>query len=117
MTTPPGPDPGTLETRVGRLENGHDQMTRKLDEILGIISGEKPGDPAPPGPGPGGRPGSVAEQVRAELARAEQEHARQKAENDQKTEQQTMAQRLAKLEEKKPEAPQPRRERLMFGKR
>ena len=63
------------------------------------------------------RPTTIAEQVRAELARAEQEKAAEQKEAEKQAEQETIAQRLAKLEESPPVQPQPRRQRIMWGPR
>lgn len=105
-----------LEQRVERLETGQQSILEKLDQLIG-------GKPATHQQAEQdmdkhlGRPNSVAEQVRAELARAEQEAAKNRADEDAKSQQETMAQRLAKLEEVKPDPPQPRRQVVMWGKR
>jgi hypothetical protein len=51
------------------------------------------------------RPTDVQEQVRAELARAEEEQAAARAEEQAKAETETVSQRLAKLEETPPAPP------------
>ena len=113
MTDDTGETP--LEQRVERLEHGQQAQDSKLDQILAMLSGTK----QPPVTHETAerqteerldRPSSVAEMVRAELARA-------KAETDEKSERETIGQRLAKLEEKQPEPPQPRRQRVMWGDR
>jgi len=63
------------------------------------------------------RPTTVAEQVRAELARAEEEKAAEQKRAEKEAEQETLAQRLARLEESPPVQPQPRRQRIMWGPR
>lgn len=108
---------------IDSLAERQSRTESKLDEILGMLTGgarprgqsqrrEADGDDSE-----AGRPGSVAEQVRAELARA---RAQEKADADaaaKQTETETLKQRLAKLEEKAPEPPQPFRQRLMWGSR
>jgi hypothetical protein len=106
-------DAPDLEGRVEHLETGLSKITGKLDELLtgGHRAAEQhEGDKLD-------RPTEVQEQVRAELERAKaEESAAAKAEGE-KAEKQTMAQRLAKLEERPPVQPQPRRQRAMWGKR
>jgi len=63
------------------------------------------------------RPTTIAEQVRAELARAEEEKAAEQKAAEKEAEQETLAQRLARLEESPPVQPQPRRQRIMWGPR
>ena len=63
------------------------------------------------------RPTSVEEQVRSELARAKAEQDAAAAADAKAAEQETLGQRVAKLEEKTPEPPQPRRQRVMWGNR
>ena len=108
---PDEPAPG--EDRIDRLE-------RKLDELLagGHAAAEQHEETRL------GRPTEVQEMVRMELEKAEAEKAaaakrdaaRDAAEAEQRTLAQTVA-NLAKLTEQKPEQPQPRRQRVMWGKR
>lgn len=114
MTTPPDGGETPIEQRVDRLESGQQSLSDKLDEILSRLTGGGPAvshDQAQQQTEDRlDRPSSVAEQVRAELARAAKEQ------ND-VAERETIAQRLARLEETKPEPPQPRREKVMWGGR
>jgi hypothetical protein len=102
-----------LEGRVEHVETALERIMGRLDELVtgGHRAAEKhEGDKLD-------RPTEVQEQVRAELERAKaEESAKAKAEGE-KAEKQTMAQRLAKLEERPPVQPQPRRQRAMWGKR
>jgi hypothetical protein len=84
-----------------------------LEQILSKLSGAAP--PAPPGPAAAGQaaaggPVDVAEEVNRELARRDQAAAAEQ-------EKTTLAQRLARLEEKVPIPPQRKIERLMWGAR
>lgn len=116
----------TEEDRIQSIDSLAERVDRQesmLDEILGMLKGG--GHRAAPRAGEaggdegttGGRPSSVAEQVRAELARAKEEERRQADADAVKSETQQLRERLAKLEETKPEAPQPRRQRIMWGSR
>jgi hypothetical protein len=112
-------DDDKLEDRVERLETGQGRVTSKLDEVLALL-------------GSGGRahaaaqqheeqhldrPSTVEEQVRAELARKDAE-AKAAADADaEKSERQTIREQIAKLTESKPAAPQPKRQRVMWGPR
>lgn len=104
--------------RLDNLEHRADTTDSKLDQILSLLTG---GGKPEEGEQPGGRPGSVEEQVRAELERAKAEEAEAKAKADgdaaKDAERETLAQRLAKLEEAPPKQPQPRRQRVMWGPR
>jgi len=103
-----------LEQRVERLETGQSQVLAKLDQLLGLRGKGGQGDDGETAPG--GRP-DVAEQVRLELARAEQEKAAAAKAEAEKQEHETLRQRLAKLTEVTPAPPQPRRQRAMWGRR
>ena len=101
-------DEDQLEQRVDRLEG-------KLDRILSMLtsSGSKPDDKPASKPeyvSASEQQASVAEQVRAELARADREKS-------EAAEKESVGQRLARLEEKTPEPPQPRRQRITWGAR
>lgn len=105
-----------LEDRVERLETGQSKILGKLDELLG--AGSKTHQAAEKHQAERlDRPSSIEEQVRMELARKEREAAEQAAKDQEKSERQTLAERLAKLEEAPPVQPQPRRQRVMWGKR
>lgn len=105
-----------IEQRLDRVETTQASQGEKLDELIGLVRKFTGGAPVTHEAAQQqteehlDRPSSVAEQVRAELARADKEKA-------EATEKETIGQRLAKLEERKPEPPQPRRERAMWGPR
>ena len=102
-----------LTDRVERLETGQQSIIDKLDELLksGHAKAEKHEEDKLD------RPTTIAEQVRAELARAEEEKAAEQKRVEKEAEQETLAQRLARLEESPPVQPQPRRQRIMWGPR
>jgi hypothetical protein len=102
----------SIDEQASRL----DRLEAKLDQLLGTGSKvhaeaeahtERKLD----------RPSEVKEQVRMELARAKQEEAAAAEAEKDKSERQTIREQLAKLTEAKPEAPQPRRQRVMWGPR
>jgi hypothetical protein len=108
-----------LEDRVESLETGQSRISAKIDEILGLVSGKaaKVHKAAEQHEETKlGRPSTIAEQVRAELAEAEQDKAAKDAAQQQQTEQQQIREQIAKLTEAKPVQPQPRRQRVMWGK-
>lgn len=111
-------DPSTanLDERVGRLETGQQTLTEKLDQVLAAVT-RRPGKDDDPAPGPSGRPGSIAEQVQAELARAKQEAAAAEAAEAEKSDREQIKEQLAKLKEAPPVQPQRRSERVMWGAR
>jgi hypothetical protein len=98
--------PADTETRMDRLE-------RKLDQLLAGGQAKAQAHQAEHLD----RPTEVQEQVRMELERAEQEKSDKAARDGEKAERETMAQRLARLEEQAPLPPQPRRQRIMWGAR
>jgi flagellar motility protein MotE (MotC chaperone) len=61
------------------------------------------------------RPSTVEEQVRAELAKAKADQERAEQQQAETAERETVAQRLARLEEVKPEPPERRSTRVMWG--
>lgn len=97
---------------VEQLSQRLDQQESKLDKILAMLGGSKA-----PDPGEQTRPESVEEQVRAELAKAEAERQKAADADAEKSERQTIRETLAKLTEKPPVQPQPRRQKLMWGGR
>jgi hypothetical protein len=109
-------DKPELEDRVERLETGQNRILSKLDELLG--SGGKAHAAAEAHEEKHlDRPTTIEEQVRAELARKDAE-AKTAADADaEKSERQTIKDQIAKLTESKPVAPQPRRQRVMWGER
>lgn len=106
------------DARLAALEQHQESTDSKLDELLDLIRGKNPDDPAPADPPAhetrDQRSVTIAEYVRAELDR------RQKDADD-KQEKQTMRQQLAEvqaaLREKPPQPPQPRRQKAMWGDR
>lgn len=108
-----------LEDRVESLETGQSRISAKIDELLGIVAGKgKLHEAAEQHEEQHlGRPTTIEEQVRAELAKAERDKAAADAAEGEKSERATIREQLAKLTEAKPQPPQPRRERAMWGKR
>jgi len=107
-----------LNERVDRVEDRLDSQDSKLDQILSRLTGSNQAPKADePQAGAGGRPEDIAEQVRLELARRDEEAKAASAAEAEKSEQQTIKDQLAKLAEVKPATPQPRRERVMWGKK
>jgi hypothetical protein len=96
----------SLSDRIGGIE-------AKLDQLLGGAHdrAEKHEEKRL------GRPSTVEEQVQAELARARREADEKAAAEQDKQERQSLASRLAALEERPPVQPQPRRQRVMWGKK
>jgi len=110
-------DDDRLDARVTELEGKQSSMDGKLDELLALIKGDKDkvhDKSTEVVESRLDRGTSIQEQVRAELARAEQEQASSKAAQDEK---ESLHARLAKLEETHPEPPQPRRQKVMWGSR
>lgn len=94
-----------------------DTMQSKIDQILNIVTlGGGKQDTGKPHT-QAERTASVQEQVRAELERKAREEQDAADKESAKAERQSTADRLSKLEEKPPVAPQPRRQRVMWGKR
>ena len=63
------------------------------------------------------RPTEIQEMVRMELERKDRESRAAAEAESEKSERQTIKEQLARLTEAKPVAPQPRRQRVMWGKR
>jgi hypothetical protein len=109
-------DAPDLEGLVESLETGQSRILSRLDELLGRghAAAEEHEEKRL------GRPEEVREQVRLELEREKAEAAEQAKKDGEKAERQTMAQQLAemraKLTETPPVQPQPRRQRVMWGK-
>jgi hypothetical protein len=99
-------EPAAVEDRMDRLE-------RKLDELLSAGHAKAASHEETKL----GRPTEVQDMVRMELEKAQAEKDAAAEKDAEKTERQSIAQRLAALTEQRPEAPQPRRQRLMWGKR
>jgi len=108
-----------LEDRVESLETGQGKISSKLDELISMLgTGSKAHAAAEAHEEKHlDRPSTIEEQVRAELERAEAEKAKAAEGEAQKSEWQQMKDNVAKLTEAKPVAPQPRRQRVMWGPR
>ena len=102
--------------RIQSLDDIAERQSRleaKLDQLLGGVheKAEKHTEKRLD------RPTEIQEMVRMELERKDRE-AKEAADKDsEKSERQTIREQLAKLTEAKPVAPQPRRQRIMWGKR
>jgi hypothetical protein len=110
-----GDDPAAapaLEERVERLESGQESVLGKLDELLArghATAGQHEADRLD-------RPSAIEEQVRAELDRAERERQAAADADAEKTERATIREQIARLAERPPAAPVPRRQRVIWGK-
>ena len=108
---------------IDQLAGRVDSLTGKVDQILEVLGKFTGGSPVSREAAQSqtedrlDRPSSVAEQVRAELAKAETARAADQAAADDKSEREQMKADLAKLKETRPEPPQPRRQRVMWGPR
>jgi hypothetical protein len=117
------PEYDQTEQRLDSLERTQEQQNTKLDSLIDKIDRFIGGKPVTHDRAQHDteerldRPSSVAEQVRAELAKAEQDRASQSAAEDEKAEREQMKADLAALREKPPAPPQPRRQRVMWGSR
>ena len=98
---------------IDSIATRQDRIESKLDQLLAAGSKPAPGE----GSTPEGRPATVEEQVRAELQRAEDERTAAATQAAKEEEHQTMAQRLAKLEEAPPVQPIRRATKAMWGGR
>jgi hypothetical protein len=112
-------EPDGLEDRVERLETGQGKLASKIDEVLSLLgTGSKAHVAAEAHEEKHlDRPSTIEGMVVAELARKDAE-AKATADADaEKSERQTIKEQIAKLTESKPVAPQPRRQRIMWGER
>lgn len=115
----PAAEPATsTEARLDDLETHQQTIDEKIDQILGLVRGKgRPSEPA--GPQGGAASGdshtaaSVAEQVQAELARERKAAKDQAAADADKTERETLRERLARLEEQPPVPPVRRATKLL----
>jgi hypothetical protein len=106
-----------LESRVGHLETTQAEQGTKLDAILDKLGHLVPGSHAEAQQHTEerlDRPASVAEQVRAELARADAERKAQADADADKSEREQMREQLAALREKPPDPPMPLRSRVLM---
>jgi uncharacterized protein YjcR len=109
-------DASSVEDRVERLEDGQSRILGKLDELLGTghAKAEQHTEQRLD------RPSTIEEQVRSELAKAEAEKSAAAKADAEKAEHMSVAEQVAelraKLTEQKPQRPQPKRERVMWGK-
>jgi hypothetical protein len=106
---------------IDSLAERQNRVEGKLDQLLNMVTGGgklvSHGQAQQDTEDRLDRPSSVAEQVRAELAKAEQDRASRSAAEDEKAEREQMKADLAALREKPPAPPQPRRQRVMWGSR
>lgn len=102
-----------LEDRVERLETGQQSIIGKLDELIGGAHAKAQEHQE----ARFNRPTSVEDQVRQELERADKARAAAAEKDAEKSERETIRETLAKLTETAPAAPQPRRQRFMWGPR
>jgi len=112
-TSPPDGAPADeTDARLNAVEAEQQRQGGILQQILAKVSGSAPAAPAPAQQVTEDRlePGSVVAEVIAELGRRDQAAA-------QETERETLAQRVAKLEEKPPEPPVRKVEHVMWGPR
>jgi hypothetical protein len=101
-------EPASTENRLDRLEHMMEQLlAARPDHDKAQARQEQHLD----------RPSTVEEQVRMELAKAKTAEQDAADKDSEKSERQTIKDTLAKLTEAKPEQPQPRRQRLMWGPR
>lgn len=113
------PETETEEDRIQSIDSlaqRQDRTETKLDQILSMLGGGGRAASRDDEGDLGSRP-DIASQVRAELQRARQEDQAAAAGEKQRSEAEELRARLAKLEEVKPEPPQPRRQRIMWGPR
>src|SRR5271170_6653740 len=111
------PAEAELDARVDRLESGQGRIERMLEQLTGSVhaSAEEHTEERL------GKPTTIEEMVRRELE-AKEAKAKEKADKDadatdRKTMREQMAELRAKLTEERPVQPQPRRQRVMWGKR
>jgi chromosome segregation ATPase len=105
------------EPSVDDLAQRQDRIENKLDELLASLKagGSTQAKAEEHQEEKLGRPSTIAEQVQMELDARDKAKA-DKAEKDaEKTERESIKERLAKLTETPPARPQPRRQRVMWG--
>lgn len=114
-TDPAGGEAGRIQS-LDEMGRRLDAQESKLDTLIESVSKLVPGSHAEAQQRTEDRldrPSTVEEQVQAELARAREAQARADADQAAATERETMAQRLAKLEEKPPAEPARRATQLL----
>ena len=107
--TAEGPSNAELEQRVSGVES-------KLDLILDKLSGSSSTPQAPAADPPAG-PGSIAEQIRAQLAERDKASADQASADAAEQRVKTIEDRLEGMAERTPQPPERRIERMMWGTR
>jgi hypothetical protein len=118
-TSPPSPDPATPPEggggegtpTVAELAQRVNSMDSKLDTLISSLHGKA----ADHTEARLDRNSSIADQVQAELAKAREHEAKEKAARDAKADSDDLKARVAALAEKSPAAPVRRVTRLMFG--
>ena len=108
---------GEEEQRIKTIDDRFNALEEKIEGIIGRLTGHGGGEPVTSASGDPDEGNDIGAQVRAELARAREEEAAERraaeaAEADQ-SERQQMREDLAKLKEKPPAAPAPRRTRML----
>ena len=94
-----------------------DDLADRLAKLERLLPGRKDPDPGPGDEPEAGKPESIEAQVRAELERRDREKADAEKADAEKAEKESLAQRLAKLEESPPAEPNRRSTRLLgWGK-
>lgn len=116
-TDPAADGEGDRIQSLDQMNTRQDRIESKLDQLLGM---KQDGFRQEEDAVVSGRPPTVAEQVRAELARADDERKTKAAADARDAEHQSAREELAalraKMTETAPKAPQPRRQKLMWGK-
>lgn len=109
---------GSLDDRVGALENGQHEIRDTLTEVLGILKGGKPASDAPAAQEETAPPAARGENVAIEIQR---QLAAQRQQDQAAQESQTLAERLGAVETsvrdmaEKPPGPLPRRVEKLMG--
>ena len=101
--------PAEEQDRLGRLED-------KVDRLADIVGKLVPGSREEAGKRTESRldrSSDIQEQVQAELAKAREAEARQRAQDAEKSEQEQLRETVRKLAERPPEPPTPRRTRML----
>lgn len=120
-TSPPGdgqgdgaPD-GTLDQRVDRLEAGQQSLSDKLDTIIGKLGGQGDDDGTPTAQAsePGGSPGGIAEEIRAQLEERDRRNAARAKDDERDGTIASLQQKVAELTEQQPQSMPRRVEKLM----
>jgi hypothetical protein len=103
-----------IDRRVASLETGQENLSQKLDKILGIMGGGDDHDAE--GSGQDGQPGgtNIAHEIRQQLDARDRENKEQAEKDGLKNELGEVKAKLSELTEKPP-APMPRRVEKLMG--